>query len=139
MRWIYEKFNIYIYLIIPIFITSIYFLCFKDFQLSKIQNYNQYNFEFVLTMLGALLTILGLMFTLPENNYRRLMKKYKHDEIINNTIFSGIISSLVFIVLLIIEVLPSIQEFLFITVICEVLIASWWMYRTLKNITSSVS
>lgn len=127
-RWIYEKFNLYIYIAIPTLIISIYLLFFKDAQLSEIDSYNQYKFEFVLTMLSVLLTILGLMFTLPENSYRKLMKKFKHDEIINNTIFSGVITSILFIILLIVELLPTIQEILFITVVCEVLIASWWIY-----------
>lgn len=134
MRKIYEKFNIYIYFIIPFVLCIGYALLTSNqtFDLNKINNYQEHKFEFVLTMLGALLTIYGFMISLPENKFRTLMRRYKHDEIINNTIFSGIIGSLIFIILYLLELLPNIQNYLFITLTTEVSIASVKIYMILR-------
>ncbi|MEG0601215.1 MAG: hypothetical protein RR494_13680 [Vagococcus sp.] len=138
MRKIYEKINLYIYLFVPLNLILVHHLLKKYFRMNLL-NTNSFldkSFEFVLTMLGVLLTIFGLMFTLPDNEYRKLMKKYNHDKIIFNTIFSGITSSLVFIILNFFEISIYGQEILFIIIFSEVAVSTWWIFRTLKAINS---
>lgn len=140
LRLMYEKFNVYIYVIIPALLIAGYlFLNNKyGFCLSKINNYNDYKFEFTYSMLALLLTLLGLMQALPSNRrtlrYRKLMKKYKHDEIIYNTLFIGIVASISFIILYMIEKYPGIQDILFITMMIEIIISSCWLFITIRNI-----
>lgn len=136
MRKIYEKFNLYIYFVLPIILLLLhyFFVNYRQINILDTSSFSASNFEFVLTMLGVLLTIFGLMFTLPDNDYRKLMRKYKHEKIIFNTIFCGIISSLVFILLYFIESSIQIQELLFIIIFSEVTISTWWIFRTLKAI-----
>ena len=100
MRKIYEKFNLYVYFIVPIFLLLLhyFFVNYRQINILETSSFAESNFEFVLTMLGVLLTIFGLMFTLPDNEYRKIMKKYKHEKIIFNTIFCGIVSSLMFMI-----------------------------------------
>ena len=136
MRKIYEKFNLYVYFVVPIILLLLhyFFVNCRQINILDTSSFAENNFEFVLTMLGVLLTIFGLMFTLPNNEYRKLMKRYKHGEIIFNTIFCGIVSSLAFMALYFIETPVQIQEFLFIIIFSEVAISTWWIFRTLKAI-----
>lgn len=108
---------------------------FNIYNLANSANYNNHKFEFVLTMLGSLLTIYGLMFSLPENKYRKLMRKYGHDKIINNTIFIGIISSIIFILLLLFDLFAVLQDLLFLVICSEVCIATFKIYFALKFIS----
>lgn len=136
MRKIYEKFNIYIYLAVPSMVCLVYFLLsnYCIFDLEMIKKYQEHKFEVALSMLGVLLTVYGFMMSLPENNFRSLMRRYKHDEIINNTIFFGIMASLVFVILYLLELLPNIQDYVFIFFMSEVVIATTWIYKVLKYI-----
>lgn len=138
MRKIYEKINLYIYLFVPLSLILVHHLLKIYFRMNLLNtnSFSDKSFEFVLTMLGVLLTIFGLMFTLPDNEYRKLMKKYNHDKIIFNTIFSGITSSLVFIILNFSEISTYGQEILFIIIFSEVTVSTWWIFRTLKAINS---
>lgn len=137
MRKLYEYLNIYIYIILPILFTAFYWYLEsnKIFSFANISNYIDYSFEFILATLGVLLTLLGLMFSLPNNTYRKLMKKYKHDEIIYNTIFLGIIVSILFVFLFFVDMLPALREYLFVIVLIELCISSFWIFKTLKFIS----
>lgn len=136
MRKMYEKFNIYVYLFIPLILVSVHYLLVNYFHVNFLDtsSFSQRSFEFVLTMLGVLLTIFGLLFTLPDNEYRKMMKLYNHDKIIFNTIFSGIISSLIFMALYFFEISTYAQESLVIVIFSEVAISTWWIFRTLRII-----
>ena len=138
MRKIYEKINLYVYLFVPLSLIVVHHLLKKYLQMNLLNtnSFSDKSFDFVLTMLGVLLTIFGLMFTLPDNEYRKLMKKYNHDKIIFNTIFSGITSSLIFIILNFSEIATYGQEILFIIIFSEVAVSTWWIFRTLKAINS---
>lgn len=140
-RKLYELINIRSYIIFPLLICSIYLFVNRESQysISKLENYQIYGFEFVLTILGILLTLLGLMFSLPNNQYRHLMKKYKHDEIIFNTIFIGIAASIGFIILFFFDAFYKFQELLFIVIILELAISSYRVYKTLKFISQSLN
>ncbi|EHR38027.1 hypothetical protein HMPREF9708_00111 [Facklamia languida CCUG 37842] len=135
-RFIYEKLNIYIYIVVPVIVLPTYYLLNKHtiFVLSTISTYHEYKFEFVLTLLSVLLTVFGLMFSLPETKYRQLMRIYKHDEIINRTILIGILSCLIFSFLFLTEMLPKLQEYLFLIIFCETAISTVWIYMTLQAI-----
>ena len=136
MRLFYEKFNVYIYLIAPLLLILLHYILvnFAHTNILDTKNFSERVFEFVLTMFGVLLTIFGFIFTLPDNEYRKLMKKYKHDKIIYNTIFCCILSSLLFMTFYFMEIATFMQEILFIIIFSEVTIATWWIFRTLKAI-----
>ena len=136
LRTLYEKFNIYIYIIVPAFLCSVYIILLLtgNFDLNCISNYTTHKFDFILAILSVLLTVYGFMLSLPENKFRSLMRRYKYDDIINNTIVIGILSALSFILLFLLETLGVVQDLLFITVSCEVVIATVWIYRILKHI-----
>lgn len=133
MRKFYEKLNLHVYIIVPfVFVLLHYTLVYAaKINIFDNQSFSENSFEFVLTMLGVLLTILGLMFTLPDNKYRELMKRYNHDRIIYNSIFIGILSSMVFVFLYFIDISTFIQELMYVTVFSEVAISTWWIFRTL--------
>lgn len=135
-RKLYEKLNLNIYIIFPIIVVLIYLLLYIlfDFQLSDFQNFNFYQFDCVLAMLIILLIVLGLIRLLPENRYRKMMRKYGHDKILYNTMFYGIVSSMSFIFVFFIDKTVIIQEFLFIIAFCETTIATIWILRTLRAI-----
>lgn len=133
-RYLYEKFNIYIYLLIPVFVMIFYVILRNNdlLNLQAISNYNNHKFDFVLTLLGTLLTVYGFMAMLPENKFRELLRKYKHDEILNNTVFIGVLSSMIFIVMFMLGFENIINDFMFLIALSETIIASFKIFRLLK-------
>lgn len=137
-RTIYEKFNLYIYLIIPLLVLLAYLVCnvLFDFKLTEIKTLNKHIIDISLTLSGILLTILGLFLALPNTEFRQLMKKYNHDKIINNTLTIGILTMLATTLLSTIEKLPNIASLLFLIGFTETILASVWMHQTLKHINN---
>lgn len=97
LRYVYEKFNIYIYAVIPTLFVAGYLVLNNKYGL-HLQVMNNHKlllgcFTFIL-----LLSSLFLMKSLHDDGkYRRLMRKYKHDEIIWRTSLIGLVASLLFI------------------------------------------
>lgn len=135
-RKIYEKFYLNIYIIVPLIVLFLYFISyiFLDFNLNDIVTYNENKIEISMTIAGILLTIMGLFTSLPDTEFRKLMKQFNHDKIINRTLFVGVLSSMFTVILSIIEKLIWIQSVLFIINITETIIASIWLYKTLMHI-----
>lgn len=137
-RTIYEKFNLYIYIIVPIIVLVTYLIlniCFK-FSLTDVKTLNEKIIDISLTLAGILLTILGLFLALPNTKFRELMKKYKHDMIINNTLIIGILTLLATTFLSAIEKFPNVTSILFLIGFTETIIASIWIYNILKHINN---
>lgn len=135
-RKIYEGFYLNIYIIIPLIVLVVYIVSYfaTDFNLNNIKTFNKNKIEISITIAGILLTIMGLFASLPNTEFRKLMKKYNHDKIINRTLFLGVIASLFTVILSVIERLILIQSILFIVAITETIIASVWIYKTLMYI-----
>lgn len=135
-RKLYEKINLNIYIVVPIIGVLIYLLLYFlfDFQLSDFQKFNLYSFDCVLAMLIILLIVLGLTGLLPENRYRKMMRRYRHEQILYNTILCGLVSSLFFIFIFFIGKITIVQDALFIITFCETTIATIWILRTLRAI-----
>ncbi|MGF3114744.1 hypothetical protein ACQV2R_05120 [Facklamia sp. P12937] len=141
MRKVFEKVNVYIYFVIPFLVCLIYyFLMISNLlNLQAIDNYNNHKFDFVVTLLGTLLTIYGFMMMLPENKFRKALRIYKHDEIINNTIFIGILSSLIFILMYLIGYESWLHDLFFLVTISETTIATIKIFKILRYSAKSVS
>lgn len=139
-RLIYEKFNIYIYVIIPIFICLLYVYAFYNgiLNLSHFEKYNANKFNFILTILSVLLTIYGFMISLPENNVRKLLRRYKHDEIISRTILIGILSSFLFTALYMFDISCFFQDIIFLVTATEVVIATIKIYGILTVFSKDI-
>lgn len=135
-RTLYEKVNIYIYIVLPIGILILYkFInCISGFNLMVINTYKENVLDISMALVALLLTIMGLFTSLPNTEMRELMKKYSHDKIINRTLFLGVLTSLLTLILSIIEKCLFLQSILFIVSIVETLVASIWLYKTLMYI-----
>lgn len=133
-RDIYEKINLYIYWIAPALVVSGYLILLYNnlFDLQTIHNYNAHKFDFVVNLLGTLLTVYGFMTMLPENKFRALLRHYGHDDILNNTIFIGTLSALVFSILFMLGVENSFQDILFLVVIVETTLATIKIFNILR-------
>lgn len=136
MRKMYEKINLYIYIVIPFFMCFIYYflLKYQIFNLQTVKNYTERKFDFILSLLGTLLTIYGFMMVLPENKFRLLLRKYKQEEIINKTIFIGIIACLAFVLMYLFGFENFYNDLLFIIASTETLISTHKIYNILKYI-----
>ena len=135
-RKAYEKFCLNIYLIVPFLVVLLYFLiCYlTEYNLSNSQNFNENKIEISITIAGILLTIMGLFTSLPNTKFRQLMKKYNHDKIINKTLFYGVMTSIITVILAVIEKMILAQSIFFIIAMTETVIASIWLYKTLMYI-----
>lgn len=135
-RKLYEKFYLNIYFIVPCIVLILYLLIyiFTGYRLSDSQSFNSSKIEISITIAGILLTIMGLFTSLPNTEFRQLMKKYNHDKIINRTLFFGVIASIFTVILSVIEKLIAFQSILFVIALTETIVASIWLYKTLINI-----
>lgn len=135
-RRLYEKFNIYLYINVPLISLVFYGIiryC-TSFSLKKIVTFNNSKIEIFIAIAGILLTIMGLFISLPGNEFRKLMKKYGHDKIIMRILFIGILSSLLGLILAISELFINLQVLFFIITMTETILATWWMYDIFKYI-----
>ena len=115
-RWLYEKFNIYIYIIIP---------------LSLILLLKQYSLEFSITFSVYFLCFLGALVTIPSSEALALLQRYKHIQIIFFTLAIGNICSLLLLKY------HEYSFYIFITIITEAVIATIKMYRISKFINKT--
>ena len=129
-RWIYEKFNIHIYIIIPsllILLISRFANCIPTEVLQE------HSIEVSLTFFGVFLTLMGILVAFPSSEKLALLQRYKHTQIVFLTLACGIISSL----LLLISGLLKYHEYslyLFIIIITETVIATVKLYGMSKFI-----
>lgn len=138
-RNIFEYFMLRIYIFAPLVTLLLYYLVLVlilNFNLSVISTFNETKIEISLTITSILLTIMGLFASLPNTEFRVMMKKYGHDKIINGTLFIGVISSLLLILFAVSEVCIKLQVLLFLISVTETFVASIWLYKTLKHINS---
>lgn len=132
-RWIYEKFNIHIYIIIPsllILLISRFANCIPT------EGLQEHSIEVSLTFFGVFLTLMGILVAFPSSNALALLQRYKHTQIVFLTLSCGIISSL----LLLISGLLKYHEYslyLFIIIITETVIATVKLYGMSKFINKS--
>lgn len=131
-RWIYEKFNIHIYIIIPsllILLISRFANCIPT------EGLQEHSIEVSLTFFGVFLTLMGILVAFPSSKKLALLQKYKHIQIVFLTLACGIISSL----LLLISGLLKYHEYslyLFIIIITETVIATVKLYGMSKFINN---
>lgn len=129
-RWIYEKFNIHIYIIIPsllILLISRFANCIPT------EGLQEHSIEVSLTFFGVFLTLMGILVAFPSSKKLALLQRYKHTQIVFLTLSCGIISSL----LLLISGLLKYHEYslyLFIIIITETVIATVKLYGMSKFI-----
>lgn len=132
-RWIYEKFNIHIYIIIPsllILLISRFANCIPT------EGLQEHSIEVSLTFFGVFLTLMGILVAFPSSKKLALLQRYKHTQIVFLTLTCGIISSL----LLLISGLLKYHEYslyLFIIIITETVIATVKLYGMSKFINKS--
>ena len=132
-RWIYEKFNIHIYIIIPsllILLISRFANCIPT------EGLQEHSIEVSLTFFGVFLTLMGILVAFPSSKKLALLQRYKHTQIVFLTLSCGIISSL----LLLISGLLKYHEYslyLFIIIITETVIATVKLYGMSKFINKS--
>lgn len=129
-RWIYEKFNIHIYIIIP----SLLILLISHFaNCIPTEGLQEHSIEVSLTFFGVFLTLMGILVAFPSSKKLALLQRYKHTQIVFLTLSCGIISSL----LLLISGLLKYHEYslyLFIIIITETVIATVKLYGMSKFI-----
>lgn len=134
-RWIYEKFNIHIYIIIP----SLLILLISHFtNCIPTEGLQEHSIEISLTFLGVFLTLMGILVAFPSSEALALLQRYKHIQIVFLTLVCGIISSL----LLLISGLLKYHEYslhLFTIMITETVIAAVKLYGMSKFISNSMS
>ena len=129
-RWIYEKFNIHIYIVIPllfILLISRFANCIPT------EGLQEHSIEVSLTFFGVFLTLMGILVAFPSSEKLALLQRYKHTQIVFLTLACGIISSL----LLLISGLLKYHEYslyLFIIIITETVIATVKLYGMSKFI-----
>ena len=131
-RWIYEKFNIHIYIIIP----SLLILLISHFaNCIPTEGLQEHSIEVSLTFFGVFLTLMGILVAFPSSKKLALLQRYKHTQIVFLTLSCGIISSL----LLLISGLLKYHEYslyLFIIIITETVIATVKLYGMSKFINN---
>lgn len=132
-RWIYEKFNIHIYIIVP----SLLILLISHFtNCIPTEGLQEHSIEVSLTFFGVFLTLMGILVAFPSSKKLALLQRYKHTQIVFLTLSCGIISSL----LLLISGLLKYHEYslyLFIIIITETVIATVKLYGMSKFINKS--
>ena len=132
-RWIYEKFNIHIYIIVP----SLLILLISHFtNCIPTEGLQEHSIEVSLTFFGVFLTLMGILVAFPSSKKLALLQRYKHTQIVFLTLSCGIISSL----LLLISGLLKYHEYslyLFIIIITETVIATVNLYGMSKFINKS--
>ncbi|PTQ84740.1 hypothetical protein C8U37_107108 [Trichococcus patagoniensis] len=133
-RKLKEHLNIYVYIYFPLLVSILFYLISLHTNENLIfsNNLKIYSVEISLSILGILLTILGLFAALPENKYEGAMKKYNYYNIIFNTLFFGILAAVVHLVATLIGICVSLQVYLFLIYISETIIATVWIYKILK-------
>lgn len=134
LRYVYEKFNIYIYAVIPTVFVAGYLILNNRYGLHfPIANNHKLLFGFFL--LALLFGLVVLMRSLPDDGrYRWLMRKYKHDQIIWRTLWVGLVASLLFVVTVVMNSYPILQDSLIIIAMMEAIISFCWMFVTVKNL-----
>lgn len=131
-RCIYELYNLYIYFTIPVVVVLfiLFFIGFEDLPLEVFQNFK---IEISLSLIGVLLTILGLFASLPDSNFLKLLKRYNHDTILYRTLLLGILSSAVVVALTLIGKFEKGQYIMLIVSLVETVIASIHIYRIITT------
>lgn len=131
-RCIYELYNLYIYFTIPVIMVLfiLFFIGFEDLPLEVFQNFK---IEISLSLIGVLLTILGLFASLPDSNFLKLLKRYNHDTILYRTLLLGILSSAVVVALTLIGKFEKGQYIMLIVSLVETVIASIHIYRIITT------
>ena len=135
-RTIYEKFNLHIYIFIPLIVLAIYFILnhYFDFDISKIKTLNEKLIDISLTLAGILLTILGLFMALPSTEGRKLLKRYGHNKILTKTLIIGTLALLFTTLLSALEIQTIMTYVLLIIGFVETIIASIWIYKMIEII-----
>lgn len=129
-RWLYEKFNIYIYIIIPLLLILLS-NSFKHY-ISK-ELLQEYSMEFSLTFSVYFLCCMGVLVTIPSSEKLALLQKYKHIQIVFFTLAIGNISSLLLLVVGFLNY-NEYSVYLYITVIVETVIATIKLFNISKFI-----
>lgn len=129
-RWLYEKFNIYIYIIIPLLLILLS-NSFKHY-ISK-ELLQEYSMEFSLIFAVYFLGCMGVLVTIPSSEKLVLLQKYKHIQIVFFTLAIGNISSLLLLVVGFLNY-NEYSVYLYITVIVETVIATIKLFNISKFI-----
>ena len=129
-RWLYEKFNIYIYIIVPLLLLLLS-NSFKHY-ISK-ELLQEYSMEFSLTFSVYFLCCMGVLVTIPSSEKLVLLQKYKHIQIVFFTLAIGNISSLLLLVVGFLNY-NEYSVYLYITVIVETVIATIKLFNISKFI-----
>lgn len=128
----------FIYLHVLLFIFVVFYSLINEIIVKTdflaISAYKEFSMDICIGILSVLLTLLGLFLALPNTEYRRLMKKYNHDKIILNHIFCGSISSLIFIILSIINILNVVLPYLLIYSLLTVFPVAFFLFYAAKYI-----
>ena len=129
-RWLYEKFNIYIYIIIPLSLI----LLLNDFNNDIFQEVlKQYSLEFSITFSVYFLCCMGILVAFPSSKKLALLQRYKHIQIVFFTLAIGNISSLLLLVVGLLNY-NEYSVYLYITVIVETVIATIKLFNISKFI-----
>ena len=134
LRYVYEKFNIYIYAVIPTVFVAGYLVLNNGYGL-YLPMTNNYKMMIGCCLLILLFSLAALMKSLPDSGkYRLLMKKYKHDQIIWRTLRLGLVASLLFILAVVTNSHLILQDSLIIIAMMETIISFCWVFVTVKNL-----
>ena len=136
-KWVIkELIFVYIHIILLLLIIAFYIINKFYFRInfSGIDSYTEYSMEICIGILSMLLTLLGLFTALPNTEYRKRMKKYKHDYIILNNIFFGSLSCIVFITFSILGLCNSKLPYFLLYSIGTTVVVSYYMFQTSKYI-----
>lgn len=139
IRKVYEHLNLYIYLYIPVSLAVLYSVIVhitgNVFLLND--TFIDNSIEISLTILGILLTLLGLFAALPKTKYDEGMEKYGYYKIIFNTLFIGVLATIIHLITNLLSLSETLEVYLFIIYMSETVVATVWIYRILRLIYSS--
>jgi len=137
-RNIKEYFNIYIYIIDPVFIITIYKFILNRFSpfIELTNRIQEFSPDIPLAFLGVLLTLLGLLTALPPSKYDKAMKKYNYYSILFSSLLYGIFATLGHLILFLLNILEVYQVYFFLIYISETMISTYWVYQITKLVFS---
>lgn len=131
---LYDLFMLHLYVSAPIaFIVAYLFIRYiVDFDLLEVQTFHQAKLDYALTMVGTLITIIGLFGALPKTENKEKLLKAGHGKILSHSLLLGTGTSFLLVILSIFNIFAGLQVYLFIWSVADTIIAISWIYNMMK-------
>lgn len=127
-----ENIIAYAYIIAPSLFIIIYLILKETIHLNIDEEFNSNVINISGVLSGFLFSSLGIIMSLPDNKFTRALREYNYMEIIYKTMFIGIVSLIMTLILGLFKVLSSLKTILFIIGLSETLLSSYYIYKVTK-------